>query len=106
MSTRRHALKPFTLSDGTKVHVGDWACTPVRALMTNEKFYPEPNKFRPFRFVEPEQLPADLPENSRPAQPNKASIFTDVNLADGSWHVWGTGRMAWYVRYALCHHSY
>ncbi|KAH8593607.1 cytochrome P450 [Bisporella sp. PMI_857] len=94
MSTRRYALEPFSLSDGTKVHVGDWACTPVRALMTNPEFYPEPNKFRPFRFVDPELLAVDLPETSRPTQPNKASNFTDVNLADGSWHVWGTGRMA------------
>ncbi|KAK6223444.1 hypothetical protein LQW54_000562 [Pestalotiopsis sp. IQ-011] len=33
MSTRRSALRPFTLSDGTAVSAGEWICTPVRAIM-------------------------------------------------------------------------
>ena len=94
VSTRRHALQPFSLSDGTKVEVGDWVCTPVRAMMQNPEHYPEPLEFRGFRFVDPAILNEDMPPKSQSAQPTRASKLIDVN---GSWHVWGTGRMAWYV---------
>jgi cytochrome P450 len=103
VSTRRHALQPFTLSDGTKLNVGDWACTPVRAMMQNPEHYPDPLKFNGFRFADPKILdeaaskPFDFPQKSSPSK------LTDVN---GSWHVWGTGRMAWYVAPATlprCH---
>ncbi|RAL66551.1 hypothetical protein DID88_006241 [Monilinia fructigena] len=42
MSTRRYALQPFTLSNGTTLEVGGWACTPVRAIMQNPEDYPKP----------------------------------------------------------------
>ncbi|KAI9155657.1 Ent-kaurene oxidase [Paramyrothecium foliicola] len=88
-STRRSALQPFTLSDGTKVNVGDWACTPVRAIMQNPEFYPDPLSFNGFRFASP-----DVVDNStgkfKLIQP-KPSKLTDV---DETFHVWGTGRMA------------
>ena len=92
VSTRRHALQPFTLSDGTRLEVGDWACTPVRAMMQNPDHYPQPLEFKGFRFVDPELLNnANFPSFKFP-QPQGPSKLTDVN---GSWHVWGTGRMAW-----------
>lgn len=92
MSTRRCATQPFSLSDGTKVAVGDWACTPVRAIMQSAEFYPEPLQFNGFRFARPEDLPGAVPDpNFNFLQP-KPSKLTDV---DPSWHVWGTGRMAW-----------
>ncbi|TGO61264.1 hypothetical protein BOTNAR_0131g00100 [Botryotinia narcissicola] len=101
MSTRRHALQPFTLSDGTRVEIGDWACTPVQAMMQDPKEYPEPLQFRGFRFVDPVLLPgAELPQINRYARPTHASKLTDVN---GSFHVWGTGRMAWAI---LCSGRY
>ncbi|CAG8960196.1 hypothetical protein HYFRA_00010675 [Hymenoscyphus fraxineus] len=89
MSTRRCALTPFTLSDGTHVGVGDWACTPVRAIMTNPQDYPNPLEFQGFRFVDLASFKEDLSvtllsEGTRP------SNLTDCN---NSWHVWGTGRM-------------
>ncbi|KEY71528.1 hypothetical protein S7711_08908 [Stachybotrys chartarum IBT 7711] len=55
-STRRAALRAFTFSDGTKVEVGDWACTPVRAIMQNPDFSPDPLAFNGFRFASSDAL--------------------------------------------------
>lgn len=89
-STRRSALQPFTLSNGTKLEVGDWACTPVRAIMQNSKSYPEPLEFNGFRFVDPLHL-GPKAGNFKVLQ-TKPSKLTDI---DDTFHVWGTGRMAW-----------
>jgi cytochrome P450 len=89
VSTRRYALQPFTLSDGTVLKVGDWACTPVRAIMQHEHYYPEPRLFYGFRFVDPSLLDNDGKLKVSQPRPSK---LTDV---DNTWHVWGTGRMAW-----------
>ena len=91
MSTRRYALQPFTLSDGTKINIGDWACTPVRAIMQRSDYYPEPLEFNGFRFADSKLI--EVPTRYKFPQP-KPSKLVDV---DGTWHVWGTGRMAWYV---------
>ncbi|KAI0435910.1 cytochrome P450 [Xylaria telfairii] len=97
MSTRRLALQPFTFSDGTSLSVGDWACTPVQAIMQDPQFYPQPLEFQGFRFVAQHQLPEDRCSSRGQQKPSK---LTDV---DGSWHVWGTGRMACPGRYyAAC----
>ncbi|KAI3319097.1 cytochrome P450 [Xylariaceae sp. AK1471] len=89
MSTRRCATKPFELSDGTKLAVGDWACTPVRAIMTSREFYPEPTIFHGFRFVDQNLVHPKVARKFAFLQPNPSKI-TD---ASQSWHVWGTGRM-------------
>ncbi|OTA76492.1 hypothetical protein M434DRAFT_38836 [Hypoxylon sp. CO27-5] len=86
-STRRAAIQPFTFSNGTRLEVGDWACTPVRDIMQDSQFYPEPHQFNGFRFVDPEL--ASRAEDIQPLQP-KPSKLTD---ADNTFHVWGTGRM-------------
>lgn len=87
MSVRRCALKPFSLSDGTKVAPGEWACAPSGAINTSAEHYPRPEEFSGFRFVDP----AELPGASAPTQP-KPSKLTDV---DYTFLMWGTGRMAW-----------
>ncbi|KAI1121769.1 cytochrome P450 [Nemania abortiva] len=94
MSTRRAALKPFTLSDGTSVGVGDWLCTPVRALMQSGSHYPDPLEFNGFRFVDPSTI-TESAKVSKSFQ-EKPSRLVDV---DNTFHVWGTGRMACPGRY-------
>ncbi|KAI0396783.1 cytochrome P450 [Xylariaceae sp. FL0594] len=89
-STRRSALEPFTLSDGTKLNVGDWVCTPVRAIMQNATFYPDPLTFNGFRYANPDSL-NNFEGKFRFVQPTPSKL-TDV---DNTFHVWGTGRMAW-----------
>jgi cytochrome P450 len=90
VSTRRHALQPFELSDGTKVNVGDWACTPVRAIMTDPATYPSPEEFNGFRFADP-TIVEELTTGFKTPQ-EKPTKLTDVG---STFHVWGTGRMAW-----------
>ena len=99
VSTRRHALQPFTLSDGTKLHVGDWACTPVRALMQNPEHYPKPLEFNGFRFVEQSILEQTAGATFDQVLQEEPSKLTDTYDKNNSWHVWGTGRMAWYVQF-------
>ena len=94
---RRAAIQPFTFADGTKLAVGDWACTPVRAIMQSAEYYPEPLQFNGFRFASPDDL-APVLEKAQTfnfVQP-KASKLVDVSQA---WHVWGMGRMACPGRY-------
>ncbi|KAI9644960.1 hypothetical protein NHQ30_006995 [Ciborinia camelliae] len=91
MSTRRQALEPFILSGGVRVEIGEWICTPVRAMMRDAANYAEPLEFHGFRFVNLNILEGlnDL-SNFQVPKPAKPSELTD--LVD--WQVWGTGRMA------------
>ncbi|KAI1126713.1 cytochrome P450 [Nemania abortiva] len=91
MSTRRHAVKPFTFSDGTRLDVGDWACTPVHAINHNPSYYPDPMKFDGFRFADAITVEkATIPRAAGPSQ-LKPSDLTEVS---SKWQFWGTGRMA------------
>lgn len=89
-SSRRWALKPFALSDGTKLNVGDWVCTPVCDIMQNPKFYLDPLAFNRFRFASRDILD-DAKGKFKFIQPNPSKL-TDI---DNTFHVWGTGRMTW-----------
>ncbi|CAH0024714.1 unnamed protein product [Clonostachys rhizophaga] len=92
MSVRRCALRPFSMSDGTKLEVGEWACAPAGAINTREDYYPSPKSFSGFRFVDPALLAAvDEDTNPPAARQAKHSKLTDV---DHSFLMWGTGRMA------------
>ncbi|TRX96846.1 hypothetical protein FHL15_002152 [Xylaria flabelliformis] len=97
MSMRRAATQPFTFADGTKLAVGDWACTPVRAIMQSAEYYPSPLEFNGFRFARPDNLPSTgAPgQNFNFVQPEPSKLV-DVSQA---WHVWGMGRMACPGRY-------
>ena len=83
-------MQPFKLSDGTELKVGDWACTPVKAIMQSSEFYPQPLQFSGFRFADP-KIVDQVAIEGRSIQP-KPSKLTDVS---STWHVWGGGRMAW-----------
>ncbi|KAF3000341.1 hypothetical protein E8E14_002268 [Neopestalotiopsis sp. 37M] len=89
-SMRRCALQPFSLSDGTKVAVGEWACTPVRAIMQSPEFYPSPMQFHGFRFAPKAETPVVSNDNLNFRQPSPSKL-TDIRE---DWHVWGVGRMA------------
>ncbi|KAI2466919.1 cytochrome P450 [Annulohypoxylon bovei var. microspora] len=96
MSTRRFATQPFTLSDGTKLNVGDWACTPVRAIMKDAIYYPEPLEFNGFRFASATDIKEVSSEYMFKFVQPSPSKLADV---DNTWHVWGTGRMSCPGRY-------
>lgn len=91
VSTRRQALKPFSLSDGTELGVGDWACTPVRALMQSGQHYPQPLEFNGFRFADPKLFNEEDMSVNQEFQPSPSKLTDGGN----TYHVWGTGRMIW-----------
>ncbi|KAI5868246.1 cytochrome P450 [Durotheca rogersii] len=96
MSVRRCALQPFSLSDGTKVGVGEWACAPSGAINTSAEYYHSPEEFSGFRFVDPTILSRAQGASVPAARQSKSSRLTDV---EHSFLVWGTGRMACPGRY-------
>ncbi|KAI1346843.1 cytochrome P450 [Xylaria sp. FL0043] len=96
MATRRSALQPFTLSDGTRVHIGNWVCTPVKSIMQDSRFYPNPLQFYGFRFVDPNIVEGTVNRQEggtqfAPSPQPTQSNFTDLNQ---TFHFWGTGRCA------------
>ncbi|RYP56149.1 hypothetical protein DL771_012094 [Monosporascus sp. 5C6A] len=103
VSTRRKATKPFKLSDGTKVEVGEWICSAVRGMNLDPANYSRVDEFHGFRFVPREILESSLsgvsspPHKFQTPDPEKSSTF--VELSD--WQLWGTGKSActgrWYA---------
>ncbi|KAL7939325.1 cytochrome P450 [Trichoderma chlorosporum] len=91
VSSRRMALKPFQLSDGSRIEPGEWICTAPRGMMSDARFYTDPLKFQGFRFVDPDLLNRKHSGISNDeATQDAPSKFTDIN----HWQLWGTGRSA------------
>jgi cytochrome P450 len=91
MSSRRMALEPFSLSDGTHVKAGDWLCTAPRAMMRDPANYTQPLEFQGFRHVEAGHLETITPVPPHQHPGGNPSELTQLP----GWQVWGTGRMAW-----------
>jgi cytochrome P450 len=80
MTSRRVALKEFSLSNGTSIKPGEWICMPLKSLLNDAHHYPSPQHFDGFRFVKPD------------TQPEGPSKLTDVTY---KWGMWGNVRQAW-----------
>jgi cytochrome P450 len=90
MSSRRMALEPFSLSDGTQLNIGDWLVTPLRAMSRDERFFENATEFHAFRHVDAEslqQLEQGKYEFKHFGKPNQFTSTDDSQI-------WGTGRMA------------
>ncbi|KAH9871931.1 hypothetical protein J1614_006189 [Plenodomus biglobosus] len=93
VSTRRKALKPITLSDGTHVKRGEWLATPLAPMLRDSNNWVQPLKFHGFRHVDAQYLACLVGEHQfANPEPEKAALLTDVS----KWQTWGTGRMAWH----------
>ncbi|RDL36451.1 Cytochrome P450 [Venustampulla echinocandica] len=91
MSTRRIALKPFELSGGHQVPVGEWVCTAPGAMHRDPAYWAKALEFHGFRFVEPTLYKAILSATEfEIPEPGKESAFNEVL----DWQLWGTGRNA------------
>ncbi|KAK3366318.1 cytochrome P450 [Lasiosphaeria ovina] len=93
LSTRREVIAPFALADGTRLHKGDWLCTPAASIGLDAAYFPEPTKFDGFRFA-PRELVASLAADgsvSEGTRMPKASKIVDV---DPSWLLFGTGKLS------------
>lgn len=83
VSIRRKALSPYTLSDGTLVPTGSWACVPQRAILRAPMYYSDPNVFNGFRFAI---------EGAAEKHCLKPGPLTDI---DATFPLWGLGKRAW-----------
>ncbi|KAK1254766.1 hypothetical protein MKX08_008761 [Trichoderma sp. CBMAI-0020] len=90
VSSRRMALKPFQLSDGTRVEAGEWICTAARGMMLDARYYTAPHEFQGFRYVDSSILKNKLAVDLVSQVQGTPSNFTDI----GDWQLWGTGRSA------------
>lgn len=62
--------------------------------MTNPAEFPEPLQFSGFRFAD-QRLVKSLFSDAKPFDEIMQKKPTKLTDADMTYHVWGTGRMAW-----------
>ncbi|KAK4220739.1 putative cytochrome P450 E-class, group IV [Podospora fimiseda] len=100
VSTRRMALEPFHLSDGSGiVQPGEWICTAARGMMMDSSVFANPNEFQGFRFVDPLVL-EKLDSNTDTLSQQNGGDSVKTNFTDiADWQLWGTGRCACPGRY-------
>ena len=76
MSTRRQALEPFRLSDGTMINTGDWICTPAKAMTRDATRFIAPQEFHSFRFIDPKLLQnLELPGSATIGRKNSSQLI-------------------------------
>jgi cytochrome P450 len=100
VSTRRKALQPFQLSDGTQIRQGEWICSAAKVIGSSPAHFQAADEFHGFRFVEPAHLVQALgeePSDFGIVKSQETSEFTEIS----DWQLWGTGRGAcpgrWYA---------
>ncbi|KAL8915859.1 MAG: hypothetical protein Q9172_006602 [Xanthocarpia lactea] len=69
----RKVLWPFKFADGTLVPKDNWIVVPSQALMQDEQFYSEPQRFNGFRFVNSE------------GKTNSSSLFSTPSFEFPFW---------------------
>ena len=88
-----------TLPDGTHLPKGAWIGTPMRSVHYDERFYSDPEEYKPFRFDRSqEQATLPIAEAESSLLSDKASEFRkSVSLPTTSdiFMSWGHGRHAW-----------
>ncbi|CAP64816.1 uncharacterized protein PODANS_5_3660 [Podospora anserina S mat+] len=89
VSTRRMALEPFKLSDGTAVNPGEWIVTAARGMAMDSSVFSKPTDFQGFRFADPAVV-AKIDNRPSFSAGDKSSDFTSTS----DWQLWGTGRCA------------
>ncbi|KAI1114784.1 cytochrome P450 [Nemania sp. NC0429] len=85
MSGRRQALRDFAFADGTRVKKGDWTCIPSKAILQDERYYPNARTFQGFRFAPPDKVPGNV---QRIYQPEGPSRYSDISK---NYYIWGAG---------------
>ena len=85
------------LPDGHHVPQGGWLAAPVVGIHHDERFYPDPEKYEPFRFV---KAAAETPSNgdTDDIQTGKAAQnrkLQGLSTATDSYLAFGYGRHSW-----------
>ena len=85
------------LPDGHHVPQGGWLAAPVVGIHHDERFYPEPEKYEPFRFAKaatetPSNGETDDTQTAKAAQNQK---LQGLSTASDSYLAFGYGRHSW-----------
>ena len=85
------------LPDGHHVPQGGWLAAPVVGIHHDERFYPDPEKYKPFRFAKaatetPSNGETDGSQTEKPAQNRR---LQGLPVASDSYLPWGYGRHSW-----------
>ena len=87
----------FDLPNGHHVPQGGWLAAPVVGIHHDERFYPEPKKYKPFRFAKaatetPSNRETDDTQTAKAAQNRK---LQGLSTASDSYLAFGYGRHSW-----------
>jgi cytochrome P450 len=79
ISIRRKAVQPYVFRDGTHVTAGDVVCVPLRAIMCDEKNFPNAMTFDGFRFM----------------TEDGTGVTSKLTDESARFPLWGLGRRSW-----------
>lgn len=85
----------LTTPDGNHFPKGAWFGTCVPGVHQDERFYPRPNIYEPFRFVhEPAEEDVSKQTSAKASEKQRSISLTTVS---DTYLVFGHGRHSWYV---------
>ncbi|KAL0943568.1 cytochrome P450 [Colletotrichum truncatum] len=97
-SFQRKVLKPFTLSNGQTIPAGSVIETPLIGINNDEEYFPEPEKFDPWRFYK--LAGAKVKPGSKQADTVSNAQFVSAGPTS---QLWGYGRRACPGRFFAVH---
>ena len=93
------------MPNGQHIPTGAWMAVPSVGVHYDEKFYPKPQLYNPFRFVPPAvEAPAQIEDGADSREPNGDVLTTSIprkheglSTASETYLAFGYGRHSWYV---------
>lgn len=87
----------ITIPGGFHLPQGTWVGVSVTGLHMDERYYPEPNKFDPFRFSRARKQDASISEGKINETSDVATSKNYLVTTSDTFLTFGHGRHAWYV---------
>lgn len=85
------------LPDGNHLRQGAWIGIPVREIHLDERFYPRPEKFEPFRFVDSQETHSSAPNDALGAKRATECKPQGLSTTSDKFMGFGHGRHSWSV---------
>ena len=90
--------------NGQMVPRGAWLAAPAVAIHYDERFFPDPEKYAPFRFTPrtaqepaPTATAQTIATESQPPDPKPRGLSTNLSTASPTFLGFGYGRHSWYI---------
>ena len=80
----------MTLPDGTHLPNGAWVGAPMQSVHFDERFYSDPEEYKPFRFDRSMGQASMASDNASENRKNTSLVTTS-----DTFMTWGHGRHAW-----------